>query len=152
MREPKNQMLGTMEPPLMQHCYCNPSFGMQFVRHILECSHLFFAIILWKTDAEKPMIIRTPSDISLNLEDFETTAIVWWNPPIASDNSGNVSLTSSHKPGDTFQVGITVVTYIAMDESNNSNGVTFTVTVIGNVAYLKMNCYFQAAGDSSVSV
>ena len=60
-----------------------------------------------------------------------STAIVKWKNPKARDNSGPPKLQQSHKPGDSFPIGITVVTYIATDSSSNTATAVFTITVKG---------------------
>ena len=59
------------------------------------------------------------------------TAVVTWTLPTASDNSGVVTMTSSHNPGDTFSLGVTTVTYTAIDSSSNLMTYPFTVTIEG---------------------
>ncbi len=59
------------------------------------------------------------------------TAVVTWSAPTASDNSGSVTLTSSHSSGDTFPIGETTVTYTAVDDAGNQIEDTFTVTIEG---------------------
>ena len=58
-------------------------------------------------------------------------AEVTWTEPTATDNSGIVTLTSSHSPGSTFDIGTTTVTYTATDDAFNTVSDTFTVTVEG---------------------
>ncbi len=60
-----------------------------------------------------------------------STASVSWTAPIASDNSGPVTLTSSHDPDDSFPIGDTEVTYTAVDTYGNEATKSFTVTVVG---------------------
>ena len=73
------------------------------------------------------------SDIEQNTDDTLSTAVVTWTAPTASDNSGSVTLTSNHEPGDTFPIGMTVVRYIATDPDSNAAMTSFTVTITGNV-------------------
>lgn len=84
-----------------------------------------------------PVISGTPSDITQNIIPNSSSrrrraaATVTWIPPTASDNSGEVTLTSSKQPGDSFDVGATVVSYLARDPSDNFATSSFTVTIIG---------------------
>ena len=80
-----------------------------------------------------PVISDTLSDIEQNTGDTLSTAVVTWTPPTASDNSGSVTLTSNHEPGDNFPIGMTVVRYIATDPGSNAAMASFTVTITGNV-------------------
>ena len=73
-----------------------------------------------------------PSNIVQNADASLTTAAVSWTPPTASDNSGTVaSLTSTHNPGDVFDIGTTTVTYTATDPYSNEAVESFSVTVRG---------------------
>ncbi len=72
-----------------------------------------------------------PINIVQNTDVSSATAVVTWNEPTASDNSGSVTLTSSHSSGDTFPIGETTVTYTATDEAGNQIEDTFTVTIEG---------------------
>jgi len=60
------------------------------------------------------------------------TAVVTWNAPTASDNCAIDTFTSTHNPGDTFDVGTTPVTYTATDVNGNVSTCTFNVTVEDN--------------------
>ncbi len=72
-----------------------------------------------------------PSNIVQDTDAGSATAVVTWNEPTASDNSGSVTLTSSHSSGDAFPIGETTVTYTAVDEAGNQVEDTFTVTIEG---------------------
>ena len=82
-------------------------------------------------DDEDPVITGTPADITQITDDGVATAVVTWKPPTASDNSGHVTLTSSHNPGDTFPLDVTTVTYTAIDSDSNLMTESFTVTIEG---------------------
>lgn len=81
-------------------------------------------------DNEDPFFWECPND---TLVDINTgcQAVVHWIPPVAMDSCGLVSVTSTHQPGDTFDVGITTVIYTAVDACGNDSTCTFTITVIG---------------------
>ena len=59
---------------------------------------------------------------------------IWWTEPTARDNSGSHTLSSSHKPGDAFPIGLTEVTYTAEDPSGNRVTEKFTVHLHGKYA------------------
>src|SRR5205085_2795365 len=59
-------------------------------------------------------------------------AVVNWIPPIASDNCGTPTVTSTHTPGASFGVGVTAVTYTATDSVGNTATCSFNVTVLDN--------------------
>ena len=71
------------------------------------------------------------ADVTQNTDSGVSNAVVTWTEPTADDNSGDVTLTSSHSPGDIFAIGITSVTYTAVDSSSNTVTDTFTITVNG---------------------
>nr|XP_054749016.1 serine-rich adhesin for platelets-like [Lytechinus pictus] len=98
-------------------------------------------------DLQHPMISNCPASISVNTDSGLATAVVIWTPPSASDNSGSVSLTSNHYPGDTFPIGSTRVTYTATDSSGNFvMTCTFDIAVNDNERPVISGC------PSSISV
>ena len=76
-----------------------------------------------------------PSYITQNTDVGLSTAEITWSEPTASDNSGSVTLTSSHSPGSNFSIGVTVVTYTAIDDSSNTVNSTFSITIQGMNLY-----------------
>ena len=55
---------------------------------------------------------------------------VTWTEPTATDNSGMTpTVTQTHQPGDSFNVGTTTVTYTFTDMAGNQALCSFTVTV-----------------------
>jgi len=81
-------------------------------------------------DDEAPEVI-CPDNIVVDNEEEECEVEVDWTTPVPTDNCGIDTLIASHEPGDTFPVGITTITYIAIDESGNSDTCTFTIEVLG---------------------
>ena len=81
-------------------------------------------------DSQAPIIPDCPMDITDN-SNYGTTVIITWTPPSATDNSGQVTLTSDYSPGDLFAIGTTRVTYTASDPSRNTATYSFNVTVVG---------------------
>ena len=71
-----------------------------------------------------PRIIQA-TDIGL------PTATVYWKEPIAEDNSGVQTLTTSHPPGSSFSIGNSTVVYTCTDSSGNSVSEILIVTVEG---------------------
>ncbi len=55
--------------------------------------------------------------------------LVEWEAPHASSGPNNVTLTSTHHPGNTFPIGITLVTYTAEDACGNTRQCSFKVMV-----------------------
>lgn len=57
--------------------------------------------------------------------------VVFWEEPMATDLSGEVTLVSrSHAPGSFFIVGVTTVTYVFADPSGNEYECSFNITVV----------------------
>ena len=85
-------------------------------------------------DVEPPVIENCPKDLTVytgpGRKTCDQEAI--WDPPTARDNCEVASFTSTHKPGDTFPVGTTTVTYTAKDPAGNETSYSFKVTVIDN--------------------
>ena len=61
--------------------------------------------------------------------DAPSDVIINWEEPVATDNSGLQTLTSSHTPGSLLPVGLTEVTYTSTDPSGNVETQTFYVTI-----------------------
>ena len=105
---------------------------------VLACSFAIFIFIfssfvqlLHPTDSEDPTISNMPTDVTQNTDSGVSNAVVTWSEPTVNDNSGEVTLTSSHSSGDTFAIGTTTVTYTAVDPSSNTVTDTFTITING---------------------
>ena len=89
--------------------------------------------ILWYiTDDEPPTISACPMSIVDSTANGTTTMNITWAAPSASDNSGFVTLMSSHDSGTLFSVGTTEVNYTAVDAAGNMAEVcAFNVTING---------------------
>lgn len=94
------------------------------------------------TDAELPVILGCPSNITTNTDPNKCTAVVTWTPPTATDNCPGVVITrtAGPAPGSTFNKGATTVTYTATDTSGNTAVCTFTVTVVDAQPPQILNC------------
>jgi hypothetical protein len=88
------------------------------------------------TDNEAPVVNNCPANIYVSTGTGRTSCDqeVNWVAPTATDNCGNVTVTSTHNPGATFPVGTTKVTYTFTDSHNNTSICIFTVTVKDNTA------------------
>ena len=83
-------------------------------------------------DNEEPTISHCPKSIVDSTGNGTTTMNITWIAPVASDNSGFVTLTSSHDPSTLFSVGTTEVNYTAVDRAGNMAQVcAFNVTING---------------------
>jgi len=84
-----------------------------------------FRVIVANNDL--PVLSACPNDIELEAGE-SGEAIATWIPPTASITCGTVSLSSSHSPGDFFQVGTTEVKYVATRDDGVNVSCTFNVT------------------------
>jgi len=80
-------------------------------------------------DIELPTIANCPVNISVSNTAGQCGRNVSWAVPVASDNCGINSFTSTHSPGAFFPTGTTTVIYTATDDNGNSVSCSFTVTV-----------------------
>ncbi|MEW5804371.1 MAG: HYR domain-containing protein [bacterium] len=80
-------------------------------------------------DTTPPMVSHCPSDITAYNDPGKQGAAITWIPPTFTDNWRIASVTSTHKPGDFFPIGNTIVTYTAQDDNGNNATCSFTVTV-----------------------
>ncbi len=93
-------------------------------------------------DNTAPVISDCPANITVNTA-LRTTCdqTATWTAPTATDNCTTpVHVSSSHNPGDVFQLGTTTVTYVFSDDNNNSSTCSFTVTVVDNTAPVISDC------------
>lgn len=94
--------------------------------------------------------IHAPANSSCN-------AMVTWVAPQASDNCEGVTLTSTHNPGDIFEIGLTEVVYTAEDATGNITTCAFNVIVEDKMAPVFSNCIvsdivINAGGSCVVNV
>ncbi len=80
---------------------------------------------------EAPVINGLPLDITVDADPNSDNTVVNWAEPTATDNSFQVTLTSTHNSPSEFAVGTTTVTYIATDPYGNVAQQSFDVTVTG---------------------
>ncbi len=84
-------------------------------------------------DVEKPSI-TAPESITQGNDPGLATAVVAVGSPVASDNCGDVKISSVRSDGAAidapYPVGITTITWTATDAAGNSSSATQTVTVL----------------------
>ena len=101
-------------------------------------------------DTTDPVITDCPSDISLC-----GAQAVTWIEPMASDNC-DVTLTSTHEPGDVFDVGTTKVIYTATDNAGNTTLCSFDVVInplpIISITETPLQGFCQGLGELSVDI
>jgi hypothetical protein len=81
------------------------------------------------TVVDSPPAITCPANIVTNAPHGQTSVVVNYPAPSASDNCSGVTTNSSPPSGSAFPLGTTVVTCTATNSSGNTNSCTFTVTV-----------------------
>ena len=93
--------------------------------------------MLFLLDNEIPVFsVASISDINQNTDPGESYATVTWTVPTATDNSGNApTVTESHTPGQ-FATGTYTVVYTAKDAADNTETLSFTITIAG----IKVRC------------
>ncbi|XP_072018428.1 uncharacterized protein [Amphiura filiformis] len=89
-----------------------------------------FVVDVTEVDGEAPVVTQCVDDITQTIPLNAGGIIVTWIEPIATDNSGSVTVASrSRVPGSFFNTGTTQVTYRFVDPSNNAAVCTFRVFV-----------------------
>lgn len=79
-------------------------------------------------DKTAPTFAGCPSNIVVNATET-CDAQVTWTAPVASDNCAIASFSGSHTSGMRFALGVTKVTYTAVDIYGNASSCEFNVTV-----------------------
>ena len=93
-------------------------------------------------DTTPPVISGCPSNIPVTISPGETSALVTWDEPTATDDSsGAVDVGRSHAPGSSFPVGSAVVLYSFTDTSGNLARCVFIVTVSGRLPSIIRGAY-----------
>ena len=103
-------------------------FVCLFVLFLFLFLFYLFCLLL---DVENPLIAGIPDSIIQGTDDNVFHANVSWVQPTATDNSGVVTLVSSHNPGDLFLLGETTVNYTATDPSGNVHTELFVINIKG---------------------
>jgi gliding motility-associated-like protein len=79
-----------------------------------------------------PQITGCPANFAVDLPAAACQVAGGWTPPIATDNCTVESFDSAHGPTDLLDIGVTTVTYTAIDKYGNSSRCSFDVTVSDN--------------------
>jgi hypothetical protein len=84
-------------------------------------------------DNQNPTI-TCPANITVNATSGTCSAVVTYTTPAANDNCSGVSVsrTAGLASGDSFPLGVTIVTHTATDASGNTASCSFTITVVDN--------------------
>ncbi len=110
--------------------------------------------VLFTTTDTTPPTITCPANVTVNGAAGQSSAVVTYPAPTASDNLGGpVTVTCDRPSGSSFNVGTTLVTCTATDQSGNPKSCSFNVTVIGaNSMHFSAATYTMAEGCSSTSI
>ena len=89
------------------------------------------SFIVTVEDNELPVIAGMPADMAVNTDAGLPTAVVSWTAPTVSDNApgATITQTAGPAPGSAFPVGVTTITYQALDVAGNTVTQSFNVTV-----------------------
>ena len=81
-------------------------------------------------DTTSPELLSCPQDIIETIESGNEKKRVSWLEPLATDLSGNVTLSlQNHFSGDFFEIGNTEIRYVFIDSSGNSEACEFSITI-----------------------
>ncbi|XP_071785173.1 uncharacterized protein [Asterias amurensis] len=90
----------------------------------------FTVTVTEQADPEPPMVVCPPNQNEV-IQFGAGGAVITWNNPTVSDNSGSFSLIeSSHNSGNFLPTGQTVVTYRYADDAGNENSCSFVVNIV----------------------
>lgn len=86
---------------------------------------------LYTYDGTPPTIVGLPANQTYAIDFPDTTRVVSWTAPTASDNAPGATIQQIAGPvsGSAFPLGTTTVTYRATDAVNNTTDASFTVTI-----------------------
>lgn len=89
-----------------------------------------FTVTVERVDNTPPSVTCDNATDTVPLESLVRGKNVFFKEPQATDNSGQVTITSqSHQPGDFFEEGATEVIYTFSDATGNNESCSFFVTV-----------------------
>ncbi|XP_072017472.1 hyalin-like [Amphiura filiformis] len=103
---------------------CDPPSGLKFAIGQTDVS-----CEARDSNVEKPVIASCPDDHIMLTNPGEATALVVYQPPNAHDNSGEVTVFCYPPSQSVFAMGLTNVTCVARDGSENKDGCYFHVDV-----------------------
>ena len=76
-----------------------------------------------------PVISNCPEDITVLNDPGRAGAIVLWTPPSIVQVCPELTVNSSHQPGDFFPLGMTTVEYVVLGSSGSTTRCSFTINV-----------------------
>ncbi len=88
------------------------------------------------TDNENPILESCPANKTSYNDPGQSTALIVWQDPSATDNSGDSPTVVCNPPsGTNFTIGSTNVTCTALDGYGNQGNCSFYVDIIGEMLY-----------------
>ncbi|XP_071955255.1 uncharacterized protein [Antedon mediterranea] len=100
-----------------------------------------FSFNITVLDIEVPVFYNLTPNITVLTEASVNFAHVSWVVVAVWDNSGEpLNVTSTYYPGDLFYVGLTYVTYTAIDQSGNIEWFTFSILVLDRESPVFIYC------------
>ncbi|MBL0047143.1 MAG: HYR domain-containing protein [Bacteroidetes bacterium] len=83
-------------------------------------------------DNTSPAFLNCPTNVSVNNDPGQCNAVVAWVAPTINDNCSGATMSQISGPpsGSVFPVGVTPISYFALDASGNSATCSFNVTVV----------------------
>ncbi|XP_041472959.1 hyalin isoform X50 [Lytechinus variegatus] len=81
------------------------------------------------SDTTPPEVTFCPSNVVVQAASGESSAVVTWNVPTATDASEPITSVSNYSPGDSFDVGTYLVVYNLIDNAGLYSTCSFEVTV-----------------------
>ncbi|XP_071956814.1 uncharacterized protein [Antedon mediterranea] len=100
-----------------------------------------FSFNITVLDTEVPVFFNLTANITVFTEVSVNFAHVNWVVVDVWDNSGEpLNVTSTYSPGDLFYVGLTDVTYTAIDQSGNIEWFTFSILVLDRESPVFIYC------------
>ncbi|XP_041369895.1 uncharacterized protein LOC121383864 [Gigantopelta aegis] len=126
---------------------CKPGFTRSPMLTVCEVNQNWMLPLPECTDTLRPEFNNCPSaSIQAYADRGKTTAVVTWNPPTATDNSGTVTVqqVDGLRPNQTFSEGSSTIKYTATDPSGNTAHCAFAVNVV------TLTCDYPDFGDSNL--
>jgi gliding motility-associated-like protein len=100
-------------------------------------------------DTDGIEITGCPESISVKADNSNGTAIVDWEEPNSTATCSTITAQSSHRPGNSFDLGTTTVTYTFTNESGQIESCNFDVTVEALVLEVEINELVTPNGDGN---
>jgi gliding motility-associated-like protein len=95
---------------------------------------------------EIPVITGCPEDLDIRITEAGAVPVSW-TAPVATVSCGVVTMTSSHDPGDLFDLGSTEVVYTATDDAGHRTECRFNVVVAYEEIVLDIGKVITPNGD-----